>query len=131
MNSQLNFQIANERIADLHRRADATRHAAEAVEEPQHTPVIALRVAGPDEADELVSLARLDSARPLVGDSLVALVDGKLVAAISLSDGRVIADPLAPTAHARDLLHTRAAQLANTPRRPWRRFRPRFRPRFA
>jgi hypothetical protein len=131
MNTQFNLQIANERIADLHRAADASRHAADGVEESKRSPVIALRVAGPDEADELVTLARLDSARPLVGDALVALVDGNLVAAISLTNGRVIADPLAPTAEARELLHARAAQLANTPRRPWRRFRPRFRPRFA
>ena len=80
----------------------------------------------PEAANVAGSLAQLDTARPLYGEALVALVDGRLVAAISLGDGRVIADPLAPTAEARALLHQRAAQLAHTPKRPWRRFRPRF-----
>jgi hypothetical protein len=129
MNSQLNLQIANEHIADLHRSAAATRRGTEVVvDEPkQQTAVIALRLAGPDEADELAKLAALDSQRPLRGHALVALVDGKLVAAISLLDGRVIADPLAATAEARALLETRATQLALRPhRRPRRRFRLRF-----
>jgi hypothetical protein len=131
MDSRMTFQIAEEHIADLRRSADAGRRFAPVGDAPAHTPVIALRPAGPDEAEQLERLAALDSARPLAGESLVAVVDGKLVAAISLASGRVIADPLAPTAEARALLHTRAAQLAHTPRRPWRRFRPRLRPRFA
>jgi hypothetical protein len=126
MDSRINLQIAQQHTADLRRQADADRLAAEAVERPQRTPVIALRPPGADEAEALERLATLDSARPLDGESLVALVDGRLVAAISLDDGRVIADPLAATTEARALLHTRAAQLAHTPRRPWRRFRPRF-----
>ena len=126
MDSRMTFQIAQEHIADLHRSAAAGRRGTEVVEEAKPTPVIALRIAGADEAGELADLAALDSARPLEGESLVALVNGRLVAAIALSDGRMIADPLAPTTEARALLHTRAAQLASTPRRPWRRFRPRF-----
>jgi hypothetical protein len=129
MNSQLNLQIAQEHIADLHRSAAATRRNAEVVvEEPkQEAAVIALRLAGADESDELVELAALDSQRPLNGDALVAVVDGSLIAAISLRDGRVIADPLVPTAEAAALLRTRAAQLARKPRRhPRRRFRLRF-----
>jgi hypothetical protein len=126
MDSRMSLQIAQEHIADLHRNANARRRVPGVVDAPARTPVIALRAAGPDEDDDLRRLAALDSAPPLQGDSLVALVDGKLVAAISLGDGRVIADPLAPTAEARALLHARAAQLAATPRRPWRRFRLRF-----
>ena len=125
MDSRMSLQIAQEHIADLQRSATAARQA-KISPEPKPAPVIALRLAGSDEASELRKLARLDTARPLRGETLVALVDGKLVAAISLGDGRVIADPLAPTAEARELLHQRAAQLAQTPKRPWRRFRPRF-----
>jgi|SRR5436190_23063329 len=129
MNSELNLQIANEHIADLRRSAAAARRDAEiVVVERKETPVIALRLAGPDESDELAELAALDSQRPLRGHALVAVVDGKLVAAISLFDGRVIADPLAATDEARALLETRARQLALRPRRPRRR---RFRLRFA
>lgn len=125
MDSRMSLQIAQEHIADLQRSA-AADHQAKIAPEPKPAPVIALRLAGPDEAGELETLAQLDAARPLRGEALVALVDGRLVAAISLGDGRVIADPLAPTAEARALLHQRAAQLAQTPKRPWRRFRPRF-----
>jgi hypothetical protein len=56
----------------------------------------------------------------------VALLDGRLVAAMSLEDGRVVADPLVRTLNERALLQTRAAQLERRPRRPRRRFRPRF-----
>jgi hypothetical protein len=126
MDSRLSLQIAQEHIADLHRSA-AAQHGAQVVEQPKPAGnVIALRRAGDDEVGDLARLAGLDSARPLDGDVLVALVDGRLVAAISLADGRVIADPLAPTTEARALLHQRASQLAQTPQRPWRRFRPRF-----
>jgi hypothetical protein len=129
VNSQFNLQIAQEHIADLHRAAVAAPRTAElAVHVPKTTPVIALRLAGPDEADELADLAGLDSQRPLTGAILVAVVDGRLVAAISLSDGRVLADPLVPTSEARALLQARAAQLARLPRLRWR---PRFRPRYA
>lgn len=125
MDSRMSLQIAQEHIADLQRSAAAQREA-HVVEETRPAGVIALRRAGDDETADLRRLASLDSARPLEGEALVALVDGRLVAAISLVDGRVIADPLSPTTEARALLHTRAAQLAQTPRRPWRRFRPRF-----
>jgi hypothetical protein len=127
MNSQLNLQIAQEHIADLHRSAAATRQIEVAEQPKTPTPVIALRLAGPDEADELARLAELDSQRPLRGDALVAVVDGHLVAAISLESDRVVADPLVPTAEASDLLRTRAVQLRRRPRRrPRRRFRLRF-----
>jgi predicted Abi (CAAX) family protease len=126
MDSRMSLQIAQEHIADLHRSAAAQREAQVAEQPKPAGNVIALRRAGDDEVGDLARLAGLDSARPLDGDVLVALVDGRLVAAISLADGRVVADPLAPTTEARALLHQRASQLAQTPQRPWRRFRPRF-----
>ena len=125
----MTLQVAQEHIADLHRSADASRSAVDPVEERAQTPVIAIRMAGPDEAGVIACLAALESGRPLEGDVLVAVVDGKLVAAVSLSDGRVVADPFLPTKEARVLLETRAAQLVSWPRRrrrPKRRFRPRF-----
>ena len=131
----MTLQVAQEHIADLRRSADSARSAASVgvVEERVHTEVIALRTAGPDEANVVALLAALDSGRPLVGDTLVAVVDGKIVAAISLSDGRVVADPFLRTKDARLLLEMRAAQLAPvSPRRPrWPRRRWRARPRFA
>jgi hypothetical protein len=125
MNPRMTLQIAQQHIADLQHSAELARRVAHTPEAPKRTPVIALRAAGTDEAGDLLRLAALDSQPPLRGDALVALVDGKLVAAISLEDARVIADPLAPTAEVRDLLHTRATQLLRRPR-PRRRFRLRF-----
>jgi hypothetical protein len=125
METRMNILIANERIADVERKVEAARRSAEVAEQPAETPVLALRTAGPDEAGELDRLAALDSQRPLTGEVLVALLDGRLVAAMSLEDGRVVADPLVRTLEERALLHTRAAQLRRRPR-PRRRFRPRF-----
>ena len=59
---------------------------------------LALRVAHVDEAPVVRRLAALDDARPLDGDVLLALVDGEAVAALSLDDGRVVANPFLPTA---------------------------------
>ena len=65
----------------------------------------------------LLSLAALDSARPLTGERLVAEVDGHIVAAISLRDGRTIADPFVPSAAAVEMLRVRTALPARR-RRP-------------
>ena len=59
----------------------------------------------------LARLATLDSARPLTGEILVAEHDGHPRAALSLHDGRAIADPFLPTAGDVALLRTRAGLL--------------------
>jgi len=56
-------------------------------------------------------LAELDSASPLVGDVLLAEERGVTVAATSLADGRVIADPFRLTGPARAALRARARAL--------------------
>jgi hypothetical protein len=126
MDSRMTLQVAQEHIADLRRAADATGRHVNVPDEHELSHVIALRTAWPDEARELRQLAALDSAEPLRGESLVALVDGRLVAAISLNDGRVIADPMVATADVRALLRKRAGRLAPSPRRRWPRLRPRL-----
>jgi hypothetical protein len=85
------------------------------------SPTIALRLATDSDRVELARLAELDSASLLDGPALVAVVDGRLVAATSLAGGEVIADPFVASADARALLETRAHQLAGTRRRPWAR----------
>jgi hypothetical protein len=77
---------------------------------------LALRVADTDDAPVLHRLAALDDAPPLEGPVMVALVDGEAVAALSLSDGRVVANPFVPTADAVTLLGLRASQLRRRPR---------------
>jgi hypothetical protein len=62
------------------------------------------RPAGPADAAALTRLAALDDADPLAGSVLMAFSDGHAVAAMSATDGRVVADPFRYTAEAVDLM---------------------------
>jgi hypothetical protein len=72
---------------------------------------LVLRAERPTDELALRRLAGLDSARPLRHRALVAEQDGRAVAAIDLTDGRVVADPFVRTADTVALLklHARAA----------------------
>jgi hypothetical protein len=76
-----------------------------------HPEQITIRNSYPDDGGSLRALAALDSAKPLAEPALVAEVNGELHAAISLEDGRVVADPFVGTDHLAVLLHVHAAQL--------------------
>ncbi|HET9103399.1 MAG TPA: hypothetical protein VFN55_08595 [Solirubrobacteraceae bacterium] len=93
---------------------------------------ITLRAAGPADAGPLRRLAALDSACVPAPPLLLAEVDGVLRAALSLADGRAIADPFQRTAGLIALLRAQvAAQAEVRPRRPAVRRaarRPRLRP---
>jgi hypothetical protein len=65
---------------------------------------IALHPATDRDRRELDRLAALDSSEPLRGSVLLGRVDGVLRAALSHSDGRVVADPFARTSHLVGLL---------------------------
>ena len=73
--------------------------------------VVVIRPARDAELAQLHDLAEVDSAEALTGAVLVAAVAGELWAALSLDDGRVIADPFRPTVGAVELLRMRVAQL--------------------
>ena len=75
------------------------------------TSQISIRTARHDDYPDLWRVATLDSALVHEGPLLVAEADGEIVAALSLSDGRVIADPFRRTTAAVDLLRLRAGQL--------------------
>ena len=88
---------------------------------------VTLRFAVFDDTPDLFRLAQLDSAEPLREPILIAEVAGRATAAMSLVEGRVIADPFVLTAGSVELLRARARQLS-APERPrglWRRGRPR------
>jgi hypothetical protein len=77
------------------------------------------------ESDEaaLERLAELDSQRPLTGPALIAEIGGQPAAAISLADGRTIADPFQRTATAQQVLRMRYGAVkayASTPSVPER-----------
>jgi hypothetical protein len=72
------------------------------------------------QADEhmLRILAQLDSQRPLAGPALIGEVGGNPVAAVSMDDGRVVADPFQRTAALTELLQRRRrARLAGAQQR--------------
>ena len=71
-----------------------------------------IRRTNPGDAIAMARLAAIDSKRPIEGDALVAEVDGRLLAAVSLTGDHSIADPFTPTADLVAMLEMRAAQLA-------------------
>ena len=78
-------------------------------------PSLVLRFAGDDEAAVVRRLAQLDDAPTPSGEVLLAVLDGDPVAALSLSDGRVVANPFVRTADLVTLLRLRAAQISAPP----------------
>ena len=83
-----------------------------------HTPLfdtddrtVVIRWAAAADRGALADLAALDSARPLTGEVLIALVGGEPWAAVSVEDGRLVADPFRPSAAAAELLQVRAGHL--------------------
>ena len=93
--------------------SDAAGVAAEAT--------VTLRFGCFDDAPDLLRLAQLDSAEPVSEPILVGEVSGQIVAAVSLADGRAIADPFMLSAGVVELLRARARQLEGVDRRRWRR----------
>ena len=66
----------------------------------------------------LERLAVLDSQRPIAAPALIGERDGTAAAAISLADGRVVADPFVPTAQLVAILRLRASALTAYARQP-------------
>jgi hypothetical protein len=85
------------------------------------TSSISLRPARPDDDALLARLSELDSAvEPVVRPALLALRDARAVAAISLRDGRVVADPFEPTRDVVALLVAHSRGGGGRVRRGWR-----------
>jgi len=131
--TSINALIAAEHVADLRRDSERWRSSVSAVQSDASVqtqmPIVALRLTEPDEASVVRRLADLDDAPPLAGQVLLAMIDGEAVAALSLSDGRVVANPFLHTEAAVGLLRLRARNLSVA--RPRRRLRTILRPRFA
>jgi hypothetical protein len=84
---------------------------------------VTIRRLGHSAADReaLRELAERDSGAALTEPVLVAEVDGRALAAVSLADRRVLADPFEHTDELRSLLALRAAQFHRRERRSRRR----------
>jgi hypothetical protein len=89
-----------------------------------HADGVVIRRLAEDDGGAVKRLAQLDSGRAPEGPLLGAEVEGRLLAAISLTSGESVADPFARTGELRALLELRAAQLRRRLRR--RRRVPRF-----
>jgi hypothetical protein len=115
---ELRAQIALSRVDEL--RREAARHRAAALARMPRRPTgeaprvaVTIRLCGPYDAVQLARLAALDSRRVPAGPILLAYADGVLRAALSLSDGTAVADPLFATAGMLALLRARARQLGH------------------
>ena len=72
--------------------------------------LLTIRRATPEDDQPLHALAVIDSSLPLSGEVLVAQLDEAVMAAISLTDGRTIADPFRHSADTVEILRLRARQ---------------------
>ena len=78
---------------------------------PMTSPAsLSLRTATAADAGAVAYLAELDEAERLTGSVLLAFHGDRPVAAMSLEDGRTVADPFTRTANVVDLLRLRARQ---------------------
>jgi hypothetical protein len=131
MTQSISTLTAREHVLDLQHNAERWRMSQairpSGAESAPAMPAYALRLAHPNEAPTVREIAALDDAPALEGEVLLALLDGRPIAALSLNDRRVIATPFVPTSQAVALLHLRAQQLLG-PSRPQRGWRTRLRP---
>jgi hypothetical protein len=107
--------IMEDRIATLRRAARPRKRAPEAHVE---SPDIELRLCKAADDPAIDRLAALSEVPVPFGRLVVALLDGKLVAALPLSGGDVLRDPFVKTSHLVHLLELRSEQLREpAPRR--------------
>jgi hypothetical protein len=121
MNPTLHRLLATERARELRSAADGRGVAGRS--RRRRTPAgpklaleaaVTIRYGFPDDERALRRLAALDSSEPPGAPVLVAEVDGELRAALSLSDGAVVADPFHVSAALTELLLARARQLSGS-----------------
>ena len=77
-----------------------------------------IRPARHEDAAALAALDELDSARPIGPAELIGEIDGRPAAAISLVDGRVVADPFQRTGPLASILRLRLNALRAQQRQP-------------
>jgi hypothetical protein len=108
--------LVEQRLETLRRDA---RRPFRAPATPIHEDLrgIALRLCRVGDDPALEQLAGLEGSTVPSGRMVLAEVDGRLVAALPLAGGCMLADPFVATGHLRRLLELRAAQLREPARR--------------
>lgn len=90
------------------------------------TRAVTIRLATGGDHSSLERLAHLDSAPVATGPNLVAEFGGELVAAVSLEDGRAIANPFRHTGEVVYELRCQAAELSRSRGRSRQALRPAY-----
>lgn len=88
----------------------------------RHSPEVMIRWATPADAAALAILAEVDEAEVPAAPLLLAVVNGELWVAVSVSSGETICDPFRPSAEVAVLVRERQRQLT-VPQRSPRRLR--------
>ncbi len=110
----VNAEIARQREAELRRRVErraAARPAPRAKATAKAHEAVTIRLAAADDGRELDFLAQRHGAVVPAGPRLIAELGGRPVAAMSLLDRAVVADPGELTSEVVELMRLRAAQL--------------------
>jgi hypothetical protein len=100
--------LADEHVATLRQDARPRWRPTPGVEDQSR---IELRLCRVDDLEALADLAAMNGIALPDGSFVVAIVDGRLVAAQPIERGQLLADPFVRTAHLRRLLEVRAEQL--------------------
>lgn len=111
MHPDLTYQIALDRLGSRRREAAAYRRARAASVHPPQPVRTAIQLRLSECREELERLAALSERTAREGDWLVAELDGRPVAAVSLEDGTTLYDPFKPTAQIVSLLELRRKQV--------------------
>ncbi|HZQ81128.1 MAG TPA: hypothetical protein VFB25_04015 [Gaiellaceae bacterium] len=111
----LRQMLMNDRIETLRR---AAARPAKAAPRRIQGPDVELRLCKPTDDPALDDLAALSEQPVPAGRLVVALLDGRLVAALPVAGGCALRDPFVRTAHLMRLLELRAAQLREPVARP-------------
>jgi hypothetical protein len=83
-----------------------------------HQDSLTLRIATAEDAEALARLVELEEARPLRGEVILAELDGRVMAALSVHDDRAVADIFRPTAEIVAMLRARRGALIRARRFP-------------
>jgi hypothetical protein len=77
-----------------------------------------VRPATDDDRERVARIAYLDSSRPFDGPALIGEIDGIAVAVLSLTTGKVVANPFRHTADLVEVMRARAAIMGGVSLRP-------------
>ena len=114
MHPDIQQVILDAHLASL--RQDARRPVRPAPAVKDEYSRIELRLCSVHDLDALEELAALNETTLPEGSFVVAVVNGRLVAAQPIDGGPLLADPFVRTMHLRTLLELRATQLRPAPR---------------